>query len=359
MGDRALERIRPEVRAIKAYRVAAPPHRIKLNQNESPIELPEPIKAQVLERLGTIPWSRYPQQEETALADALRASLDLPRGVDVITGNGSNELIQALLTASLIPEASIAIPVPTFSLYRQFAAILGAAVVEVLLEADLSLDADRLVGAVLDSNARAVVIARPNNPTGRAVPVSGIERLLARTDALVVVDEAYVEFAGDSVIGLLGAYERLVVLRTFSKALRCAGLRIGCMAAARDLVEEVRKVVPPFNTSVFDREAALAIVRNLDLLRPGIEEAIAERDRLVDALDGIPGIAPIPSEANFVCFRTDVPPRVVFDRLLEHGILIRDVSGYPLLDDFLRVSVGTPEENRAFVAAMREIMEEQ
>jgi len=354
-----MDRIRPEVRAIAAYRVAIPPHRIKLNQNESAVELPDPIKAEILERMRTIPWARYPQQGATALSEALGASLALPEDAGVITGNGSNELIQALLTAILEPGASIAIPVPTFPLYRQFAEILGATVVDVPLEPDLTYEADRIMDAVDRTEVRAVVFARPNNPTGTAVPIGIIERILARTDTLVIVDEAYVEFAADSAIGLLAAHKRLVVLRTFSKALRGAGLRIGYMAATAGLVEEVRKVVPPFNTSVFDREAALAIVRNLDLLRPGIEETIAERDRIVEELDRIRGISPIPSEANFVCFRTDVLPRALFDRLLERGILVRDVSGYPLLGSFLRVSVGTPAENRTFVTALRKIMEER
>jgi len=359
MADRATDRIRPAVRGIAAYRVAIPPHRIKLNQNESPIELPAALKAEILERLRGIPWARYPEQQETALPAALKASLALPEGIDVITGNGSNELIQALLTAILEPCASIVIPASTFSLYRQFAAILGAKIVAVPLEADLAIDPDRLAAAARDAGAQAIVFARPNNPTGTAIPVDGVERLLARTSSLVIVDEAYVEFAHDSVVDLLGVHDRLIVLRTFSKALRCAGLRIGYMAAAAELVAEVRKVVPPFNTSILDRETAAAIVRNLELLRPGIEATIAERERMVGALDGIDGVAPIPSEANFICFRTDVPPRVVFDRLLERGILVRDVSGYPLLSDFLRVSIGTPEENGAFLAALREIMEDR
>jgi len=359
MTDRATDWVRPAVRKLAPYRVAIPPHHIKLNQNESPVELPEPLKAEILDCLRDIPWSRYPEQGATALAEALKASLALPEAIDVITGNGSNELIQALLTAVLEPGAPIVIPASTFTLYRQFAAILGAEIIAVPLEADLSLDADRLAAAAREAEARAIVLARPNNPTGTAVPVEAVERMLTRTDALVVVDEAYVEFARDSVVDLLGTHARLVVLRTFSKALRAAGVRIGYMAAAAELVDEVRKVVPPFNTSVLDREAALAIVRNLELLRPGIDETIAERERMTEALEEIDGIAPIPSEANFICFRTDVPPRAVFERLLERGILVRDVSGYPSLGDFLRVSVGTPAENCAFLAALHEIMEER
>jgi len=360
MASRAVDLIRPEVRAIEGYRVAAPPHTIKLNQNESPIELPDAIRREILERLRTLPWTRYPDPAaSTALPDALKRSLGLPEGIEIATGNGSNELIQALLGAVLAPAETVALPVPTFPLYRQFAQILAASVVEVPLEPNLTCNAGRLAEAAAQAGARVVVLARPNNPTGTAIPLDGIERILTGTDALVVVDEAYGEFASGSVLPLLGEHDRLVVLRTFSKAFRCAGLRIGYLMATAAFIEQIAKVLPPFNTSVFSREVALTIVRNLHLLRPGIDAAVAERDRMIESLARIRGIAPIPSKANFICFRTDMPPRIVFNRLLERAILVRDVSGYPLLDDCLRVSVGTPTENRAFVTALTEIMEER
>jgi len=359
MDDRIWNLIRPEVRALESYRVGIPPHRIKLNQNESSIELPDSIKEEIVERLRVVPWSRYPRQARSELGAALREALDLPEEIEIVTGNGSNELIQALFATVLGPGEKIVVPVPTFLLYRQFAAILGAEVVDVLLDADLGYDAERIIEAIGRTEAKAVVFARPNNPTGTSIRIEAVERLLENADALVVVDEAYGEFADDTVLTLLPRYANLVVLRTFSKAFRSAGLRIGYLLAHSVLTEQVVKVLPPFNTGIVSCEAALSIVRHRALLRPGLEQTLAERDRMVEALEGIRGITPVPSEANFICFRTEKPPRSVFDRLLDRGILVRDISGYPLLADCLRVSVGTSDENRTFVTALEEIMEER
>ncbi len=359
MDDRVLDLIRLEVRALESYRVGTPPHRIKLNQNESSIELPDPIKEEIVERLRAVPWSRYPQQARPELGALLREVLDLPKEIEVVTGNGSNELIQALFVAILAPGEKIVVPVPTFLLYQQFAAILGAKVIDVLLGVDLGYDAERIMEAIGRTEAKAVVFARPNNPTGTSIPIEAVERLLENADALVVVDEAYGEFADDTVLTLLPEHANLVVLRTFSKAFRSAGLRIGYLLAHSVLTEQIVKVLPPFNTSIVSYEAALSILRHRALLRSGLERTIVERDRMVEALDGIRGITPVPSEANFICFRTEEPPRSVFDRLLDRGILVRDISGYPMLADCLRVSVGTSDENRAFVTALEEIMEER
>jgi histidinol-phosphate aminotransferase len=358
MGESVLDVIRPEVRARQAYHVATPPHRIKLNQNESAIELPDTIKEEILERLRVVPWSRYPQMS-SELAAALRDALNLPKSVELLTGNGSNELMQALLVAVLEPGAEIVIPVPTFLLYQQFATILGASVLNVPLKANLTYDGERIREALEGTNARVVVLARPNNPTGTSMSIDAIECLLRETDALVVIDEAYAEFADDTVLELLSEHDNLVVLRTFSKALRSAGLRIGYLMSNASLTQQVAKVVPPFNTSIVSHEAALSIVRGRELLQLEIDATVAQRTWLMTALERIPGITPVPSQANFICFHTEIRPRLVFERLLDAGILVRDVSSYPLLSDCLRVSVGTPEENREFVASLNRIMEEQ
>jgi len=356
MDRPVLDLIRPEVRTLQAYHVAAPPHTIKLNQNESPIELPDAIKAEILERLHAVPWSRYPQPSGD-LADTLRDTLGLPESIEVLTGNGSNELIQALLVAVLAPGTRIVIPVPTFLLYQQFATILGASVVNIPLEADLTYNGRRIREAIERRNAKAVVLARPNNPTGTSIPIGAVECLLKETDALIVIDEAYAEFAEDTVLELLPEYDNLVVLRTFSKAMRCAGLRIGYMATGAMLARQVAKVLPPFNMSAINCEAVRSIVRGRDLLRPGIDAILAQRTWLTAALREIEGITPVPSHANFLCFHTEMQPQLVFERLLDAGILVRDLSGYPLLSDCLRVSVGTQEENRAFVTTLKRIME--
>lgn len=357
MGKSILDLIRTDVRTLQAYHVASPAHRIKLNQNESAIELPNAIKEEILARLRVVPWSRYPQTS-SELSEALRDELNLPEGIGILTGNGSNELIQALFVATLEPGDTIAIPVPTFLLYQQFATILGASVLTVPLEADLSYDGERILAAIKQTDAKVVVLARPNNPTGTSIQIEAVERFLSEAQAVVVIDEAYAEFADDTVLGLLAEHENLVVLRTFSKAFRSAGLRIGYLMANNSVTQQVAKILPPFNTSIISLEVALSIIRRRSLLQPGIDETVAHRTWLAGALNGISGITAVPSHANFICFRAEMKPRLLFERLLDAGILVRDVSGYPLLADCLRVSVGTPDENRVFVAALKRIMEE-
>jgi len=353
-----LELIRSEVRSLQEYHVAAPPSRIKLNQNESSVELPNEVREEILDRLRAMPWSRYPQTQ-AKLTTALRDALELPDGTELLVGNGSNELIQALLVAVLEPGVNIVIPEPTFLLYQQFAAILGASVIKVPLDPDLTCNGDRILEAVEAENARVVVLARPNNPTGICMPIAAIDRLLGRTNALVVIDEAYAEFADDTVLGLLSEHDNLIVLRTFSKAMRSAGLRIGYLMASACLTNQVAKVVPPFNTGVVSLEIAQVIIERREVLQPGIDATLAQRTWLMSALEPLPGITPIPSQANFICFHTEMQPRRVFERLLDAGILVRDVSGYPLLGDCLRVSVGTAEENREFVTELNRILGEQ
>jgi len=358
MDDGVLKLIKPEVLELEGYSVAAPAHTIKLNQNESPYELPAAIKEAFVDRLRSAAWSRYPSQVPGDLCERLRETLGLPTGIDVLVGNGSNELIQTLLMATIERGAGTIIPVPTFSLYALVARVLGAALIEVPLNEDLTFGTDRILDAATRSRAKLIILCRPNNPTGTVIPIDGVKRLAERTGALVVVDEAYHDFAADNVLPLLFDHENLVILRTFSKAMRAAGLRIGYLLGHAALVKQLTKAMLPFNVSLMAREAALAILRNKNLLQEGIEEIIEGREALFQELAAIKGITPFSSQANFICFRTQVSAKALYEALLERGILIRDVSGYSMLADCLRVSVGTPEENRAFITALEAIMEE-
>jgi len=357
MDNDVLKLIKPEVLALEGYRVATPPHTIKLNQNESPWDPPDAIKEAFLERLQAAAWSRYPGQVPEELHAELRKALTLPAEIDVLVGNGSNELIQTLLAATVDRGTGVVIPVPTFAVYRLIATVLGATIVEAPLNEDLTFDTGRIVETATRSRARVIVLCRPNNPTGSAIPLAGVRRLACETDALVVVDEAYHDFAADNALPLLFDHENLVVLRTFSKALRAAGLRIGYLLGHAALVKQVAKAMVPFNVGLAAREAALSLLRNWELLREGVRTIVKGREALFRELAATEGITPFPSQANFICFRAEVPAPALFDALLERGILVRNVSHYPLLADCLRVSVGTNEENRAFVNAVRAIME--
>ena len=358
MDNDILKLIKPEVRTLDTYFVPMPPHTIKLNQNESPFDLPVAIKEALLERVRNCAWSRYPKQAPEELYEELRASLKLPPEIDVLVGNGSNELIQTLFMATIERGTGIVISIPTFPVYRLCATVLGAKIIAVPLKADLTFDTDRILDTARKNNAKVIVLCRPNNPTGTLIPLKEVKRLASEAEALLVVDEAYHEFCKDSVLPLLTGQKNIVILRTFSKALRAAGLRIGYLLAQAPLVKEVAKAMLPFNVGILSREAALMILKNKELLQEGVQEIIASRKILFKELAAIDGVTPYPSQANFICFRTEKPARILFDALAERGILVRDVEHYPLLSDCLRVSVGTKEENRAFIDALKEIMEE-
>lgn len=357
--EQILQTIKPTVRKLRAYSLS--PHRasVKINQNENPWEVPENVKAETLRRLGARRWSRYPAFVATSLQESLAEFASwTPAGV--IAGNGSNELIQSLLMVTVNEGKRVLISEPTFALYRQVTTVLGGQVVSVPLKANFEFDVAALTEVVQDSKPEVVILCSPNNPTGSLIEDVDLIQLLKTAPALVVIDEAYHEFAGHSVVPLLKDYPNLVVLRTFSKAMGLAGMRIGYLLAAPQLVTEIRKAVLPYNLNVFSQTVAEVAIEMYEAeFQPLVKRIIAERERLFAELSVIEGLQPVASRANFMIVRTTVEPRKLFNELLAHDILIRDVSGYPMLKDYFRFNVGTPEENDRLIQALNEIMGKQ
>jgi histidinol-phosphate aminotransferase len=356
---RALAHVKPRVRAMGAYTLSPSEPRIKLNQNESPYDVPQAIKDRIAERLLDRPWNRYPPFVAADFIDAVTEATRWPSG-GVLVANGSNELIQSVLAVTVGPGVSVVIPEPTFTLYRLMTEVNGGTVASVPLDGELRFDVDAIVRAAVRTRAAVVVLCTPNNPTGTVLTREEILRVHDETDALVLLDQAYVEFGGYDAIPLLDGRPRLVLLRTFSKAMAMAGLRAGYMLADPALAAEVHKAKLPYNINFFSEVAAAEVLRCRPLLVPQQEAIRAERDRLLAELAGIPGLHVYPSAANFVLFRVTAPGVThtdVFRRLqAEHGILVRDVSKYPMLERCLRVNAGTPEEDDAFLGALRTIM---
>jgi histidinol-phosphate aminotransferase len=220
----------------------------------------------------------------------------------------------------------------------------------------LQFDVAALRSAIEREQPDVTVICSPNNPTGCVLGEGDVDGLLSAARGLVVVDEAYHEFSGQTVAGLLDDHPNLLVFRTFSKALGLAGLRVGYLLAAPGVAREVSKAVLPYNLNVFSQTAAEVAVELYEgELRPRIAEIVAERERLFAGLKNVGGLSPVASRANFMVVRTTRPPRRVYEELLGRGVLVRDVSGYPMLDDYFRVSVGTREENDLLLAGLRDI----
>jgi histidinol-phosphate aminotransferase len=349
--------IKPAVRQQAGYVLAAPPARRKLNQNESPFDFPLELKQQIIEAITSKPWQRYPEFSPAEL----RASLASYYGWiadGVLTGNGSNELIQATLSVTLGAGDVLVAPSPTFSLYRLLTSVNGGRYVAVPLDENFAFDVDRLIDTAHRERARVIVLNSPNNPTGSALPNGAVERILAETDALVVCDEAYQDFGGPTALPLLQQTSRLVVLRTFSKAFGLAGLRFGVALAHPAVAEEISKGKLPYNVNIMTLVAAGTALDHAPVLAARTRRLIETRDRFTAALGALPGLTVYPSAANFVLFRCSrLPATDLFRRLLsDYGILVRDLSASAELADCLRVSIGTDEDMDAVLAAIQEIL---
>ena len=349
-----LETIKPRVRGLKAYTLSPDRASVKINQNENPWDAPEAIKAETLRRMSERAWSRYPDFVPASLHERLAEFAGwVPDGV--VAGNGSNELIQATLMVSIGEGRRVLIRAPTFALYRQVATVLGGEVLSVPLNEKLGFDVDALLQKIEAEQPEVTIICSPNNPTGCVLTARDLARLLEASRGLVVVDEAYHEFSGQTAATLLKEYPNLVVFRTFSKALELAALRVGYLLATPALAREIGKAVLPYNLNAFSQTAAEVAIKHHSELRRLVELIVEERELLFEGLERIEGLAPVRSRANFMVVRSSVEPRKVFGELLARDILVRDVSGYPMLRDYFRVSVGTPEENDKLLAALGEI----
>jgi len=355
-----ITKIKPVVRALSAYTLDPIETPIKINQNENPYDLPEPIKREVEERVRSRAWSRYPAFVPSTLLERL-AAFSGWRADGILAGNGSNELIQALLMVTVGPGTRVLLVEPTFTLYRLQASALGGDVRSVALDAQLSFDTEAVENAAISGAADVVVLCSPNNPTGCVYGLEALERLLERFDGLVVVDEAYRDFSGQDAATLLPRYRNLVLLRTFSKAMAMGGMRVGYMLADPAVAVEVAKAKLPYNLNIVSMAAAeVAIERHDDLLRPIVESIVLERERLIAEIGTIDGLEPYPSSANFFLVRcSKIPPAELFARLVADGILVRDVSRYPMLADFLRITVGTPEENDSLLRSLRSALSDR
>jgi len=358
-----LRHVKPAVRALAAYTLALREAPVKINQNENPWELPDAVKKRVVERALARPWSRYPDFDPRELLEALARHSGW-RADGILAGNGSNEMIEALLLVTVGSGTRVVIPEPTFTLYALMTTILGGEAVRVpqvaappgangSAGAGLVYDVEALAAARRRTQAAVTIVCSPNNPTGSSLTLPEVERLCGEGDSLVVIDEAYHEFAGESAVPLLARHRNLVVLRTFSKAKALAGLRVGYLLAAPELVREINKARLPYNINFFSQAAALAALEEKDALAASLARIIAGRELLLARLGAMPGVCAWPSRANFFILELlSADPKAVFASLLRHGVLVRDVTSYPKLSRCLRVSIGSEEENEAFLRAL-------
>jgi len=352
--SRASERIRPEVRALSAYHVPDTGDVIKLDAMENPYPWPgEALRSAWLETLAGVSANRYPDPRAPAVVERLRAHLGLPCSQRLVLGNGSDELIQLVTLALAKPGAKVLVPEPTFVMYRMIATFCGLECIGVPLRGDFGLDFEAMEAAIAEHDPAVTWLAWPNNPTGTLWPRADVHRILDLSGGLVVVDEAYQPFAGDSFIDELGRWDNLVVLRTLSK-LGLAGLRLGALAGPAEWLDEIDKLRLPYNINVLTQASAAFALDHFDELAAQAATIREERERMTARIGELPGITVYPSSANFllVC----LPPgraRPVFDRLRADGILVKCLDGsHPLLADCLRLTIGTPGENERLFTAL-------
>jgi histidinol-phosphate aminotransferase len=345
--------VRSTIRPLAAYGPPRDPAPVPLHLNESPTDLPPELKRQLAAELQAMDWSKYP------ITDGSRLAADLARayGVDpagVLVGNGSNELLQLLLFACVEPGDKVVVAEPSFSLYSLQAKALGAQVAVVPLRSSsgaFRFPLEDLAQAA--EGAKLVLLGSPNNPTGTTLSSEDASRLARAVPCLLGIDEAYRDFCSQDFTPLLAHAPRLVLFRTFSKALAAASLRAGCMLAAPALCAELRKVQLPYNLSAFTALIARALLARPELVAERARLVVAERERVGRGLQEL-GAKVHPSGANFILFeQSKRPAGELHAALFRRGVLIRNVSSAPGLEQALRVSIGAPAANDAFLAALR------
>ena len=353
LDDRITKWIRPEIRAIHAYHVPDSTGMIKLDAMENPYTWPAPMRAAWQQLLSETDVNRYPDPAARELSERLKDALAVPDGMEVVLGNGSDEIIQMLAMAVASPGRAIMAPEPGFVMYKMIATFVGMQYIGVPLNRDFSLDMPAMLASIKAEQPALIFLAYPNNPTGNMFAESEIKAILDAAEGLVVVDEAYHAFAEHSFMGELANYSNLVVMRTLSK-LGLTGLRLGLLAGPTAWLAEIDKVRLPYNINVLTQVSADFALQNSAMFAEQTAAIRAERSRLMADLEALDGLEVFPSAANFILFRTPQGrASEIFDKLKQSGILIKNLSpNGGLLSDCLRVTVGKPEENQAFIKAL-------
>jgi len=353
--------VRDDVRAIGAYAVPDSTGLTKLDAMENPFALPPEVARELGERLGKVMLNRYPPADPRAFKQKLARAIDLPAGMALLLGNGSDELIHLVIQACARPGATVLSPWPSFEMYDLSSRFDGCRFVGVPLAADFSLPREALLAAIAIHRPAVVFVSWPNNPTGNLFDRATVEAVLDAAPGLVVLDEAYLPFAQDTWLPQLAHRPNLLVLRTFSK-MGLAGIRLGYLCGDPAWIAEFNKVRPPYNVNVLTLEAADFMLDRLALLEEQAAVLRAERERLLARLRTVPGVTAFGSAANFILFRLaggSTAADRVFAELKARGILIKNRAHvHPLLAGCLRVTVGLPSENDAFLTALAASLQE-
>lgn len=347
--------IRDEIQKMSAYAVADIPNScIKLDAMELPCRFPEDMQKELAYALAVAEINRYPNPATSELQQLLKETFQIPKQAQIVLGNGSDELIQLITMLLAKPNAKILSVDPSFVMYRRNAVLFGLECIGVPLNNDFTLNLPVILSAIKTHQPALIFIAYPNNPTGVPFRHEDVQEIIDAAPGVIVIDEAYGSFSLDSFLPYAGNVEKLVVMRTLSK-IGFAGLRLGYACGHPILMNELAKIVPPYNMNQLSLTAAKFALRHYGWVEEQINTLKRERSRLSEALSLLPEVKVFASEANFLTIR--VPDaELVFKALKDSNILIKNLHGsHPLLDQCLRLTVGTFEQNQQVLTVFQHL----
>jgi histidinol-phosphate aminotransferase len=345
--------IRDDIRALSPYHVPESAGLVKLDAMENPHALPALLQAEIAQLVSRAAINRYPDPQASLLKARLREAMAIPLDLEIMLGNGSDELIQIIASAVAKPGASLLSVEPAFVMFRMIAICAGLRYAGVQLNPDFTLDVEAVITAINQHQPAVIFIAYPNNPTGNLFDREGLSRIIKAAPGLVVVDEAYYVFAEESFMPRLTDNPNLLVMRTLSK-LGMAGLRLGFLAGRREWLTQLEKLRLPYNVNVLTQTVAEKLLQRMDVLLEQAREIKSQRAELYAELSKLPGVRAYRSDANFILFRVPGADEV-FKNLVQRGVLIKNLNrSHSLLENCLRVTVGTAQQNRQFIQALKQ-----
>ena len=349
--------IRSEILSLSAYQVSPATGMIKLDAMENPYPLPSQLRKDIAALAENAPINRYPDASASALKQTLRRNLGISDEMAILLGNGSDEIIQMIAMAVAKPGAVLMSVEPAFVMFRMIAAFANIQYVGVPLKKDFNLDLESMLAAIEKHQPAVIFLAYPNNPTGNLFDADAILQILAASSGIVVIDEAYHAFADTSMIHQLDQFPNLLLMRTLSKV-GLAGLRLGLLVGRAQWLQHFEKIRLPYNIGIMTQLIAESVLHHTDILSQQAEAIKVERTKVSNYLSTLEGTEVFPSSANFILFRIKNADKV-FQSLKQRCILIKNLNGtHPSLENCLRVTVGTPEENTQFCKALHTIISE-
>ena len=336
-----------KVKSLKAYHVETVEEGIKLHANENPYPPSPELLKKILDRFEKLDLNRYPDPDCKALKEGISTRIGVPTN-QLVIGNGSDELIQSLMQVFCNEGDTIAFPDPTFAMYAITAKGMGLNVHTFPLNDNWDFEAAPLLDKLNASHARIVFISYPNNPTGNCFSRTEIQKLIENFEGIVVLDEAYYDFSGQTFLSQMKDHNNLVILRSLSK-IGLAGLRVGYGIYPSILVDEINKVRLPYNSNSISQIAATELINNFHTVQKQIDSIKEERIRLIGELAKINPITVFPSDANFILFQASQNGESIFRNLMKNGVLVRNLGAHFRLKNCMRVTIGTKAENDQFL----------